>query len=337
VIQSSPLLSCTHLLDIPSKRTPIYRRGLVIPYGGGGWKDSQVQEPLVMPDLADNSKLVMYFAGMAAPVAFGKQTIGRASASVANPLAWTEYVGNPIISDVSRRLDSIARVGGVSYLYSSNCSNPLTNTVDLFTSNDGEVTWTAYAGNPILTPTGQGRNDGDFVSQAAVTYDSGSWIMIYAYRNGATVLPGYRLATSPVGIVWTKAGAGDLLSISTAGSGLPDTKFMETHGMVKIGSVWTMIYDAYNGTDYTNGVWSLNLGFSSSLTTGWAKSPINPFFQRSNVLGSFDCLNIATPNLVLIGDSWWIFYQGSSNSGDYNLGHWSLGAAQLAGSPLDVR
>ena len=40
-----------------------------------------------------------------------------------------------------------------------------------------------YEGNPVLTPKGQGRDDGNCVSQGAVFRENGLWYMFYSYRN----------------------------------------------------------------------------------------------------------------------------------------------------------
>ena len=53
-----------------------------------------------------------------------------------------------------------------------------------------------YEGNPVLTPEGQGRDDGDCVSQGAVFRENGLWYLFYSYRNETKTLPGIRLATS---------------------------------------------------------------------------------------------------------------------------------------------
>ena len=308
----------------PPKATGIIRHATpIIPYGGGGWMDSQTQEPVLFDDPMDSTKLRMYFAAMAAPVASGVMSIGWATATKANPLVWT--VQGQLITDISRRLDSIVVVGGVWYMYSSN-----THSIDLFTSTDG-LTWTFNS--TALTPTGQGRNDGDYVSQGTVAVSGGTWYMIYGYRNGGTVLPGYRLATSTDGITWTKTGAGDILSCGTE-SYSPDKTYMEFHSIIKVGATWVLLYEAFNVDLGVNGSWAINVATATSPAGPWTKAPAT-MLGKSGVTGQFDQYQVATPCLYQINGTWWLYFQGANGSGNYNLSNWSLGAGQLAGTPLD--
>lgn len=298
-----------------------YAGNPIIVYGGGGWKDSQVQEPIVFVDPSDATKLIMFFAAMSAPVATGHESIGRATATVASPNTWTEYVGNPILGSASSgniRLDSMQYVSGTWYLYSTDVIN---NNINLYTSTDG-FNFTPYGGNPVLSPTGQGCTDGTVVSQGAVLKDGATWRMYYSYRNGGIVLPGIRYATSSDGQTWTKQGCADILSVG--GPGSTDSTYIEWHQIQKFGSNYILTYEGYNGNN-----WSENLAYSLTPGSGWAKSLANPIFSPTFVGGDWDQNHVATPGMYLIGAQWWLFYQGT-NAGlgsSYGTGHWSLGMA----------
>ena len=65
----------------------------------GGWARGQVQEPCILENPKDSSKLIMIYAG-ANLVAEdgGKGAIAKAWAYKSNPYVWFEYEGNPIIT-----------------------------------------------------------------------------------------------------------------------------------------------------------------------------------------------------------------------------------------------
>ncbi len=51
-------------LDAFAQQAPAPRRQQrIINYGGGGWKDSQVQEPCILVNPKDPAKLIMFFGG----------------------------------------------------------------------------------------------------------------------------------------------------------------------------------------------------------------------------------------------------------------------------------
>ena len=67
---------------------------MIINYGGHGWKEGQVQEPCILINPKDASKLVMFYSGM--KLGGGEGSIGKASANQSNakPAAaapWRRY------------------------------------------------------------------------------------------------------------------------------------------------------------------------------------------------------------------------------------------------------
>jgi hypothetical protein len=74
-----------------------------------------------------------------------------------------------------------------------------------------------------LTPAGQGRDDGTFVSQSAIFNDHGIYYMYYSYR-GTEVLSGIRYATSIDGKIWVKQ---EERAICLAASDTPDGSWTE--------------------------------------------------------------------------------------------------------------
>jgi len=80
--------------------TPRYEPKMIINYGGGGWKNAQVQEPCVLVNPKDASKLVMFFSGTALDNGHGQTATGiaKAWANISDPLTWHEDVGNPFFN-----------------------------------------------------------------------------------------------------------------------------------------------------------------------------------------------------------------------------------------------
>lgn len=298
----------------------------IINYGGGGWKNSQVQEPVIMVDPSDSSKLIMFFAGMAAPVSTGVMSIARATASISNPFVWSEYASNPIISDTSRRLDSVIYDTGSAqyYLYSSNMS---TNGIDLCMSSDG-INFTITSS--VLTPTGQGRNDGTHVSQGTVVVENGTWYMFYSYRNGGIILPGIRYATSSNGVTWSKAG-NDVLATGSSGAGTPDSTYVEWHSISKINSTFFMVYEAFNGTN-----WTICGAYTNNITGSWTKSNANPLFRKSGTTSAFDEFHVATPFVYTNSSGSYLYYQGANLLSPYGNANWAMGVAMLTGSLTSI-
>jgi hypothetical protein len=322
-------------LVMPCKRTAISRHGVAINYGGGGWKDSQTQYLLTVIDPLNANQLLGIYGGVAAPTGSNTATIGRATAPLSNPMAWTEYAGNPIVHDVVCRLtDSLISYEGTLYLYSTNLVDTGASFIELLTSTDGGFTWTNRG--TVLTPTGQGRNDGYCVSQAFVMLDGSNLYMYYSYRRSGATLPGIRLAAGTVAdfTSFTKQGAGDLWS--TGAGTAPDATYIEGCVVNKIGATYLALYSGYNASVGTDGLWTINVASSSSPTGGWVKSALNPYFQSSYVADAPDATQIATPWTVLVNGVWWLYYQATMGRGSYTAMKWSLCGATLAGSPLDV-
>ena len=167
------------------------------------------------------------------------------------------------------------------------------------------------------------------VSQGAVWFDGTTWTMLYAYRNGSTILPGYRRATSTDGETWTKVGVGDVISLGPAGAW--DSTYMEYHSINKIGSTFTLAYEAFNGTQY----W-IGMATASSLAGPWTKSGLNPILEASQASGAFDQFHVATPTFFEVSGTWYLMFQGGNVFSPYGTSRWAFGMATLAGTPLDA-
>jgi len=292
----------------------------VINFGGGGWKDFQVQEPSVFIDPTDATKLIMFYAG---ETGFRVGSIGRATATAANPTVWTDDPGNPIFTagGANIRLDAVQFVAGLWYLYYSDTS---AGTVNLATSADG-LAFVPYSANPVLSAAGQGCSDGSAVQQGSVLFDSGTWHMFYNWHNGGTVNQGVRYATSSDGKTWSKVAGSACANVVSVGASY-DAVFIEWHSVLKVGADYILSYEGYNGS-----TWTENIAYSNNPASGWQKSLANPLFSGSGAAGSFDQVHVATPSYAQIGGNWYLFYQGAPgpSGGLYVNEHWAMGQALL--------
>jgi hypothetical protein len=335
--------SISSFLDFESAMPPVRYAGNPI-MKHGSWAGGQLEEPCILENPKDSSRLIMFYSGAnLVKDDGGKCAIAKAWAYKKNPVKWYEYPGNPIIihdpaikfEQVNIRLDCVLyNPDSDEYwiYYTGTGATPsgsVDNAIGLATCPTGvdgysKVTISnikKYSGNPILTPTGQGRNDGTFVSQAAVFNDHGTYYMYYSYR-GTEVLPGIRYATSIDGKLWEKQGEGDIISRGPEGS--PDSRYFEWHQIFKAFNKYIIVWEAFNGKE-----WAICMASSDDPDGPWTKSPKNPIFRPSGIDGAFDKTFVATPAFYLINNKWYLYYQGASEGGNYIYNTWDMGVAEL--------
>ena len=299
----------------------------IIDSGGGGWKEGQVQEPCILVNPKNPKKLIMFYAGMT--LGGGVGCHGKAWADVSDPFTWHEDANNPLLrSDPqfpgeggSLRLDSVIfnEARDEYWMYYTGGIGDGVNLATCPAGPDGYSSVVTsniqrYEGNPILTPKGQGRDDGHCVSQGAVFRENGLWYLFYSYRNQTHTLPGIRLATSRDGKQWTKVSGPDLLTAA------PEQRYLEWHQVYKVGSLYVMLYEGYNG-----GVrWGADVATSANLTTGWKKAPVSLFDQTKWANYSDRTMfHVATPAIYRIDNRWHLYFQAAP-AGEYTSQHWTL-------------
>jgi hypothetical protein len=307
-------------LDVRPKR---YASNPIIGLGGSGtWYEKQIFDPVPMIDPANSANLVMWVTGMAAPVATGEMSIGRCTSTVADPYSWT--VTGQVLSkaagewdDNHVRLGSVLYDSGTYYMYYTGGPPGTGTSIGLATSDDG-ITWTRHASNPILTPNDNGRDDGDHVSEPAVIKEGSDWTMIYSYRNGATVLPGYRYATSSDGVTWTKGGTGDILTTAPL--------YGEFHQLLKINGSYVLIYESGTGEV----PYRLFAATSGVAIGPYANIPQNPFLEETGVADDWDEFHVATGAIIEVNNIWRLLYVGAGDlSQPYVNNTWPMGIADF--------
>lgn len=303
----------------------------IINFGGGGWKDGQVNEPCILVNPKDPTKLVMFYSAM--QLGGSKGAIGKAWANIDEPLVWHEDAGNPIlVADANLAFEASAiRLDAVIYhqardeywlYYTGSNFKTQNDAIGLATCPTGKDGYSEvvpsrirrYAGNPILSPNGQGRGDETYVSQGAVWREKGKWYSLYSYRTSQAVLPGLRLATSRDGKQWAKTPGPDLLTAA------PEQQYIEWHQIYKIGKRYVLLYEGYNGGTR----WGAQVAVSNSLTAGWKKAPTLLIDQTRWANYSDDALfHVATPALYRFRNKWYLYFQ-AARSGYYIKQHWAL-------------
>ena len=311
------------------------RKELVINYGGGGWKEGQVQEPCILANPKDPGKLIMIFAG-AAPGG-GSGAIGKAWADLSDPFTWHEDPANPILKpdpavpfeSESIRLDAVLyHEGRDEYwiYYTGHGGKTGVDAIGLATCATGKDGYGGvtpanikrHPGNPILSAGGPGREDERFVSQGAVFREGGIWYSFYSYRTATETLPGIRLATSSDGKAWKKEPGPDLLSAG------PESKYYEWHQVYKIDGRYVMMLEAYNGGTR----WRANAATSTMLTRGWTKAPIDLIDQTRWPGYSDDSqFHVATPAIYKLNGKWHLYVQ-AARSGFYSSQRWAMYAIE---------
>lgn len=301
-------------------------RTAYFPLGAAGsWSEEQLYDFQVFVDPADATRVLCYASGMYAPANSTNLIIGRFHAPLSSNLhTWTD---DGVVLGAGSGWDGIfVRLGSIFYdsgtyrmYYSGRNAGGVTQ-VGLATSTDG-LTFTRYAGNPILTPAGQGRNDGTHVEEAAVIKEGSSWTMIYMRFdvNASPSITSLRYATSSDGLAWTKGGAGDLVN--------DDPLNVEFHQLIKFGaSDYALVYESGN---FTNS-FRISVARATSVTgpyTSWAH---NPLFTKSGVAGTFDRYHVATPFVAQLNGQWRLFYQGASDVDQpFNTNTWPGSIADI--------
>jgi predicted GH43/DUF377 family glycosyl hydrolase len=242
-----------------------------------------------------------------------------AYATSSDGLVWTRFANNPVMSpsepweggagnptgEVSPT--SVLREKGLYRLWYHGF-NGGTRQVGYATSPDG-VTWTKYAGNPVLSPGPSGAWDADSICEPVVVHVGPTYYMYYSHCVGSG---GIGLATSVDGVTWTKYAGNPVLSIAAGW----ENAQIDWGGVYHDGERFHIWYLGRSTADTAG----FSMGYASS-TDGMAftKSPANPILRPPNPLivstdynvNKGDGLGIENSVKPLrLGDSWRLYYGG---------------------------
>lgn len=301
----------------------------------GQWNTSQSYDPCIPDPTAD--PIVMLFSGMAAPVETGVQAIGRATISqaafAANPSAWVQDAGNPVITVGSAGQPDNRYIRQSSCLYNPDDGGKL---YEYYTCHDRSVdqmclaissaqgqagTWTKYG--VVLNPTIDGCSDETWVSQGAVMRRGpGDWIMVYSWRNQekGVILPGLRYATSTDGKTWHGAGCKNIFTVAP--------EYLEQHQIFMLGGQCVLLYETGNNTT----IWTIHSAVASRCEGPFTEGRQNPFLAPTLNKSTWDAYEVATPWYFVVKKQAYLLYSATSDSNtDYNVNHYPLGIATVPG------
>jgi|GEM_PF-2410040 len=150
----------------------------------GAWDDNMVLDPCVLKD-AEGYK--MWYAGEDGST----QRIGYATSS--DGISWTKYANNPVLTlgannnwdDVHVTIPCVLNMSGTYRMWYSGYSGQNWG-IGHATSSDGK-SWTKYASNPVLSPTGGGWESHDVLS-SCVVHNGTAYLMWYTGATSSTVL-----------------------------------------------------------------------------------------------------------------------------------------------------
>jgi predicted GH43/DUF377 family glycosyl hydrolase len=172
---------------------------------------------------------------------------------------WTEYAGNPVLNVGSAGSwddEGVYRVyvrfdGELYHMWYTGWSGTRDN-IGYATSPDG-ITWTKYAGNPVLNVGSAGSWEEDDVLSPCVRFDGANYHMWYEGANWPNSSIGY--ATSPDGLAWTKYASNPVL-IGKAGNW--DYPRVEGPTVYFDGATYHMWYTG------AAGIWLWRIGYATS-------------------------------------------------------------------------
>ena len=320
---------------------------VIIDRTGSAWQSQQVEEPCILPNPKDPSRLIMFYSGVSAADR-AVATIGKAWAHIADPWTWHQDEKNPFFTPGQSgwdsgtiRLDCVLYLPEEEayYLYYSGTTGSIHDHIGLAICPAGADGYSAVTSKavtrcldrPVLSPEAAAPFYEEMVSQSAVLREwsvatgGWDWHMYYSYRGRNGILPGIRHATSRDGKTWTRPwqaadprGMGHIFR-STPGA------YYEWHQIKKIGRTYVLCMEAGPKAGQR---WRTGLAISLDPVRGWVQLDLDTLLQTAwGAIYSDDTLyHVATPALYEIGGRWYLFAQACARpaSDNYADGSWEL-------------
>jgi hypothetical protein len=176
------------------------------------------------------------------------------------------------------------------------------------TSPDG-ITWTKYAGNPVLDTGAAGSWEGEDVTTPTVIKEGSTYHMWYTGHDGDAFRIGH--ATSSDGIIWIKDGFNPVLDVGPAGGW--DWLGVYSPSVVKTGDEFQLMYSGST--------------LPPSWESGYATSSNGVDWKREALLipegapESFDSRGADHVSQLLSGPQVSIWYSGTDDLGEYSIGY----------------
>jgi len=332
--------------DGPGSDAPI-RGEVILNRGSSAWESQQVQEPCILPNPKDPTRLVMFYSGVPATnrnLCF----IGKAWALKADPFTWRQDESNPVFGpgkqgwdSGSIRLDAVLYIPEEEayYIYYSGATGAVQDRIGLAICPVGEDGYAGIApgtiqrlgAQPVLSPEPAAPYFEEMASQAAVlrewdaTERRWDWFMYYSYRGKDGILPGLRLATSRDGKTWTRhynekdpRGMGQIFK-STPGA------YYEWHQAFKIGGTYLLSIEVGVSAGKR---WRPVIAASQRAGAGWSQMDADELLQTkwTGLYRDETIYHVATPAMYEIDGKWYLYAQACPlpENANYIDGHWDL-------------
>ena len=328
--------------------SPTSIRGeVIINRTNSAWESQQVQEPCILPNPKEPTRLVMFYSGTPTTnrsLCF----IGKAWALKSDPFTWHQDEHNPVFSpgkqgwdSGSIRLDAVLYPSeeDAYYIYYSGSTGSIQDRIGLAICPAGADGYSSIApaaiqrvgAQPVLAPEPAAPYFEQMASQAAVLREWDArvrrwdWFMYYSYRGKDGILPGLRLATSRDGKAWTRhynekdpLGMGQIFP-STPGA------YYEWHQASKINGTYVLAIEV--GTS-AGKRWRPVIAVSQHPATGWTQIDVDALLQTKweGLYRNDTIYHVATPALHEIEGKWYLYAQACPLPGNNNYidGHWDL-------------
>jgi predicted GH43/DUF377 family glycosyl hydrolase len=283
---------------------PIFNHGT-----SGAWNDQWVYAPSVF---LDGSTYKMWYVSFSA--ASTSRKIGYATSP--NGVDWTKYGNAPVLSPGSAgswdaggvSFPTVIKEGSTYKMWYTGMDAAGIGRVGYATSADG-ITWTKYAGNPVMNVGASGSWDSTYVGMTSVI-KVGSAYKLW-YRGGSATGGAIGYATSPDGLAWTKYDPA-----ITGGSGAWDTTPYHPE-VIFDGMVYHMWYSGCNQAE-------------DLCQVGYAISPDGANWTRKGMVlpqgasGAWDGQGADHAAVLLVGSTLKMWYSG------YNGSFYQIGYASAA-------
>ena len=327
--------------------TPPIRGEVIINRTAAPWESQQVQEPCILTNPKDPTRLVMFYSGVPA-TNHNLCYIGKAWALKSDPFTWHQDEGNPVFApgktgwdSGSIRLDAVLYLAeeDAYYIYYSGTAASIQDRIGLAICPAGADGYSGITSaavrrvgtQPVLAPEPAAPFFEKMASQAAVLREWNGqerrwdWFMYYSYRGKDGTLPGLRLATSRDGKTWTRRfndkdprGMGQIF-VST-----PDA-YYEWHQISKIGGDYVLAIEV--GIEKGKR-WRPVIAVSHRPDTGWVQTDVDAVLQTkwTGLYRDDTIYHVATPAFYEFGGKWYLYTQACPlpGNGNYIDGHWDL-------------
>ena len=333
--------------DLPPNPRAI-RGEVIIDRKAAAWESQQVQEPCILPNPKDPTRLVMFYSGVPASNR-NLCYIGKAWALKSDPFKWHQDEANPVFGpskdgwdSSSMRLDTVLYIPEEDAYYIYYSGTKVAGAQDRIglaicpAGMDGysaikPTAITRVGAAPVLAPESAEPFRETMASQAAVLreLDAGTkrwnWFMYYSYRGKDGTLPGIRLATSHDGKTWKRQfNTKDPRGMGQIFESTPDA-YYEWHQVFKIGGSYVLSIEV--GTEKGKR-WRPVIAVSQQPDRGWMQVDVDTALQTQweEIYRDDTIFHVATPAFYQIDGKWYLYTQACPlpANGNYIDGHWDM-------------